>query len=410
MKKLLLPLSLFALLIISAAECAKIAEEEILKPTAIALSAKTIAENATSGTKIATLTTTGGVAPFAYALVAGTDDADNASFAIDGAILKTKATFDFEKKTSYKVRIRTTDKKGNTLEKAFAIAVSDVDETTKPTAIALSAKTIAENNAVDAEVATLTTTGGVAPFAYALVAGTDDADNASFAIDGAILKTKAVFDFEAKPSYKVRIRTTDAKGATFAKAFVVMVTDVMNEPFITKWKTTTNGESITIPTTGSGYNYTVSWGDGTPDATGQTGNDSHTYATAGTYTVKVSGMFPRIYFKNTGAYRGRLIGIEQWGSNPWTTMESAFEGCLNMVVNATDAPDLSKVRSLSKMFLKAYALTGDFSNWDVSQVTDMSLLFSQTRVFNQSLSSWKTGAVTDMSRMFYNYVLQYGCL
>ncbi|MCP4456431.1 MAG: BspA family leucine-rich repeat surface protein, partial [Cytophagales bacterium] len=33
--------------------------------------------------------------------------------------------------------------------------------------------------------------------------------------------------------------------------------------FITTWQTTTASESITIPTTGgSGYNYTVDWGDG----------------------------------------------------------------------------------------------------------------------------------------------------
>ena len=35
--------------------------------------------------------------------------------------------------------------------------------------------------------------------------------------------------------------------------------------FITKWQTTTDNESITIPTTGTGYNYSVDWGDGSED-------------------------------------------------------------------------------------------------------------------------------------------------
>src|SRR5690606_28212129 len=36
--------------------------------------------------------------------------------------------------------------------------------------------------------------------------------------------------------------------------------------FITTWETTTANESITIPTTGGGYNYTVDWGDGGTDS------------------------------------------------------------------------------------------------------------------------------------------------
>ena len=55
-------------------------------------------------------------------------------------------------------------------------------------------------------------------------------------------------------------------------------------PFVTKWTTTADGESITIPTfDGETYNYTVDWGDGTTD-TNQTGDATHTYTTAGTYT------------------------------------------------------------------------------------------------------------------------------
>lgn len=52
--------------------------------------------------------------------------------------------------------------------------------------------------------------------------------------------------------------------------------------FITTWKTdnagTSNSTSITIPTTGGGYNYDVDWdNDGTFDQLGITGDVTHDF-------------------------------------------------------------------------------------------------------------------------------------
>ena len=98
-----------------------------------------------------------------------------------------------------------------------------------PTDITLSANTIAENNAVNAEVGTLSTTdpdvGDI--FTYTLVSGTGDADNASFNIDGASLRAGVAFDFETKSSYTVRVRTTDSANNTFEGVFTITVTDVV---------------------------------------------------------------------------------------------------------------------------------------------------------------------------------------
>lgn len=82
--------------------------------------------------------------------------------------------------------------------------------------------------------------------------------------------------------------------------------------FITKWKTTTTNESITIPITGGGYNYIVDWGDGTAISPGQTGDASHTYTTAGIYNVSITGTFPRIYFLFSTS-RFNIVEISQWG-------------------------------------------------------------------------------------------------
>ncbi|MBK8194343.1 MAG: hypothetical protein IPK76_14435 [Lewinellaceae bacterium] len=70
---------------------------------------------------------------------------------------------------------------------------------------------------------------------------------------------------------------------------------VATDAFITTWKTdnpgASNSTSITIPTTGSGYNYEVDWdNDGVYDQSGITGNVTHDFGTAGTYTIRIRGV------------------------------------------------------------------------------------------------------------------------
>ena len=80
-------------------------------------------------------------------------------------------------------------------------------------------------------IGTLSTTDPDAgnSFTYSLVSGTGDTNNASFAIDGASLKANAVFNFEVKSSYTIRVRSTDQGGLTTEKPFTITVTDVEPE-------------------------------------------------------------------------------------------------------------------------------------------------------------------------------------
>ena len=73
--------------------------------------------------------------------------------------------------------------------------------------------------------------------------------------------------------------------------------------FVTTWKTdnagSSNSTSITIPTQGGGYNYSVDWNnDGIVDQTGINGGVTHDFGTPGTYTIRISGVFPRISFNH----------------------------------------------------------------------------------------------------------------
>ncbi len=179
------------------------------------------------------------------------------------------------------------------------------------------------------------------------------------------------------------------------------------DEFVTTWKTdnpgTSNSTSITIPTTGGGYNYSVDWdNDGVADQTGLTGNVTHDYGTAGTYTVRIKGTFPRIFFNN-GGDKSKVMSVEQWGSNNWINMTRAFFGANNLVINASDVPSLSGVTSIKEMFLDATNVGngGGSWTWDTSGVTDMSSTFNGASNFNKDISSWDTSSVTSMYGTFY---------
>lgn len=173
--------------------------------------------------------------------------------------------------------------------------------------------------------------------------------------------------------------------------------------FITTWKTDNPGDSndnqITIPTNGNGYNYEVDWGDGTSDA-GITGNITHTYAAPGIYTVTISGDFRQIFFNDEGD-KEKILSVEQWGDIEWRAMNRTFHGCINLAINATDAPDLSGVTNMNLMFSDT-TFNDDIGHWDVSTITHMSTLFADNPNFNQDLNDWKVDNVTTMSSMFFN--------
>ena len=197
-------------------------------PTDIALLNSSVNEGTASGTAVGTLSATdadsGDSATFT--LVSGTGDTDNASFTIDGTLLKLGFVPDYDTKNSYSVRVKCTDGGGLTYEEAFTITITMVNET--PTDISLSSSSVAENTASGTAVGTLSTTDANAgdTFTYTLVSGTGDTDNASFTIDGTLLKLGFVPDYETKSSYSVRIQTEDAAGETYSKVFTVTITDV----------------------------------------------------------------------------------------------------------------------------------------------------------------------------------------
>ena len=244
--------------------------------------------------------------------------------------------------------------------------------------------------------------------AFTLKADNDGLFEISAAGELSLAAGKAL-DFENKAQHTITVEVGDGE-KTATATVTIKVTDVA-EPlaqdpasFITTWKTTVANEEIYIMTSeGQTYNYTIDWGDGTVEQITNNGKKIHAYSTPGTHTMAIKGELPWIVFAtDLGDPNAlKLLSVEQWGSNQWKSMNSTFAICSNMVLNATDIPDLSQVSDMGLMFYGATSFNGDISGWNTSNVTDMRHMFRGADSFSgQGIGGWNTSKVTDMSFMF----------
>jgi mRNA-degrading endonuclease HigB of HigAB toxin-antitoxin module len=251
-------------------------------PTDLALSALAINENVLANATVGSLSTTDPdiANTFTYTLVAGTGSTDNVSFNISGNSLRITASPDFETKSSYSVRVRTTDQGSLFFEKQFTISINNLNEA--PTDLALSASAINENVLANATVGALSTTDSDAAntFTYTLVAGTGSTDNASFNISGNSLRITTSPDFETKSSYSVRLRTTDQGSLFFEKQFTITINNLCD---LNNAVTLSSGV-LTATQTGATYKWYTCPSTLIPSATAQ----SYTPTVTGDYKVEIT--------------------------------------------------------------------------------------------------------------------------
>jgi len=221
-----------------------------------------------------------------------------------------------------------------------------------------------------------------------------------------IITVNNALNYNIQKIYNLTAHSIDLDGTTDTTTVDIIV---YPRPFTTVWKTNESSDSslgpntIAIPTTGSDYNYMINWGDGNIERD-VNGTIKHIYDTEGTYTVKIYGDFPRIYFNDNRQVKDKLMKITNWGGIKWASMRSAFYGCSNMQVDTTSLPDLSQVTDMHYMFAGAISFTGknsSINNWDTSNVTDMLGMFWVASTFNQDIGNWDTSKVTNMMGTFY---------
>lgn len=194
-------------------------------PTAIGLAGAAIAENVAAGSVVGLFSTTDSDAgdTFRYVIVPDARLDGTGLFEIVGNQLRTKVAFDFEAKSRYSIRVRSTDQGGLFAGRVFTIGVTDVNEA--PTAVLLSALTVAENRPVGTVVGTLGTAdpdaGGT--FRYVIVPDAGLDGTGLFEVVGNQLRTRSVFVAAVKSTYSVRVRSIDQGGLFKGRIFTITV-------------------------------------------------------------------------------------------------------------------------------------------------------------------------------------------
>ncbi|NDC25884.1 MAG: BspA family leucine-rich repeat surface protein, partial [Proteobacteria bacterium] len=204
---------------------------------------------------------------------------------------------------------------------------------------------------------------------------------------------------------------TNAAGTGSYSASSASVTPALD--FVSTWNTdgpswasgTSASNQIRLPLESSGnYNFRVQWGDGTENiiTSWDDANKTHTYASLGSYTVRISGTITGFRF-NTSGDRYKLINISQFGPLRLGNNGSYFAGLVHLTITATDPLDLTGTTNLSRAFAFCESLSTvpSMPYWDTSNVTNMSAMFQETYQFNEDIASWNTSNVTDMSWMFF---------
>jgi Bacterial Ig-like domain len=181
-------------------------------PLNFALSSNTAPEKTPVGSVIGNFTTINPDAgdTHAYSLVNGVGDSDNNAFTISSNQLRLQVSPDFETKSSYALRVKTTDAGGLSIEKQLTVNITNVNEA--PTSLVLDVDRVSENSPVGTVIGKLTSTDPDVgdTHSYSLITGNGDQDNTKFSLTSNELRLNFVPDFETQSVYHLRLQTTDA--------------------------------------------------------------------------------------------------------------------------------------------------------------------------------------------------------
>ncbi len=210
-------------------------------------------------------------------------------------------------------------------------------------------------------------------------------------------------------TYLVTITATDdgMPAMTATQVLTVMVTDVDEgvpapvDPahFVLTITTTADDESFTFYT--EDVSYDIDWdNDGVFESAGVSGDQSHTFTTAGPHTIRFKDL-EDISINDKGD-KAKYTSIEQWGTSVWNAdMSYAFQGASHLTMNSSaGTPDMSAVTNMARMFSGAFSFNGDIGGWNTASVTTMQAMFFEATSFNGDIGNWNTSSVTDMSILF----------
>jgi PKD repeat protein len=239
-------------------------------PVRIELSKNSIAENNLTGVLIAKFTTIDSNVSdkHTYRFVSG----DTTFFSIKNDSLLAKAVFNYESKSAYSIRVRSTDPGNLFFDTTFIIRITDVNETV--TEVSLSNSSIAENIPGGTFIGRLISTDPDSNdiHTYSFVSG----DTAFFSIRSDSLLSKVSFNYEEDSIYTITILSTDSDGHYLDQTFNIRISDIKEPPESLYISSTTVPENVPSNTLigrfttidrDSGSSFTYSFASGISDNT-----------------------------------------------------------------------------------------------------------------------------------------------
>ena len=135
----------------------------------------------------------------------------------------------------------------------------------------------------------------------------------------------------------------------------------------------TNADQYRLPLMSTGtYNFTVNWGDGQSNSisTWNQAEATHTYATAGLYSISITGTIDHVSWASQngtsfsqGNDRAKIKDITDWGPAVIYLNDILFYNCTNMNITTTAAPTFGSKVMRDDYFYNCESFTGDISAW-----------------------------------------------
>ncbi len=142
--------------------------------------------------------------------------------------------------------------------------------------------------------------------------------------------------------------------------------------------------------------FSVDWGDGTKIETGFGGDATHTYSAAGSYDIKIRGVYPHI-LTDLGA---KLVDVKSWGAVTINSLAFSFQQASFTAISA-GVPNLSNCSTIQGVFQNTPNYNDPLiASWNVSAVTNISFAFAFAPSFNQNINGWNVGNVYTFERVF----------
>ena len=179
----------------------------------------------------------------------------------------------------------------------------------------------------------------------------------------------------------------------------------VNPDFVTVWNVASDGETVTLPLLSGGvYSGTIDWGDGGSTSVLSFANRAHVYATAGTYTITISGSDIQGFRFANGGDKLKIADISNFGNLTITT-DQAFFGCVNLFISATDEPSITTT-SVYRMFMSVVNANPLFTGIDFSSVTNFQgyargiSVSKRSQFDNVGVASYDMSSATKIRNMF----------